>query len=109
MMLRVKGAYVSFKVIDKSTGEEWIVKPREFVATQQASSIAAKPDMCWQFVQWLKAHYNDQGIDNIAIYADGKANLNGNGYAPLYNPEVNLADVEWESFQNTDWLLPYTN
>jgi len=107
MMLRVKGGYVSFKVIDKDTRKEWIVKPREFVTSQQASSIAAKPDMCWQFVQWLKSYYKEKGIDNIAIYAEGKANLNGNGYTPLYNPEVNLAKVKWNQFGHSDWLMPY--
>ena len=98
---------MSFKVIDKHADKEWIVKPREFVSLHQASGIAAKPDMCWQFVQWLKSYYKEQGIDDVAIYAVGKVNLNGNGYAPLYDPEVNLADVEWEPFTHAGWLLPY--
>lgn len=108
MMLRVKYGYVSFKVVNPDTGEEWEVKPKDFVSSDQVSSIATKPDMCWQFVQWLKAYYAEQGLNNIEIYANGKANLNGNGYAPLYNSEVNLAILQWKQFEHSDWLLPYS-
>ncbi len=107
MMLRVKYGGVTFRVVDTTTKEEWIVKPTEFVSGGQAGDIATKPDVCWQFVQWLKAHYREQGINTVEIYADSRANLNGNGYAPLYNPEVNLATVEWNRFEHADWLLPY--
>ena len=107
MMLRVKYGYVSFKIVDVKTGKEWTIKPRDFLTSAQARSIATKPDMCWQFVQWLKNHYKEQGIKDIAIYANGKSNLNGNGYATFYNPDTNLAAIEWRQFEHADWLLPY--
>lgn len=107
MMLRIKYGYVSFRVIDIETKKEWVIKPNEFLSVGQAGDVAAKPDICWQFVQWLKEHYKQQGINEIAIYATGKASLNGNGYAPLYNSEINLAAVKWERFEHSGWLLPY--
>lgn len=108
MMLRVKSGHVFFRIIDVKTGDEWTVKPREFVAPSQISSVATKPDVCWQFVQRLKKHYQEQGIMEIAVYAEGKVNLNGNGYATLYNPEIDLATIEWKEFGHSEWLLPYS-
>ena len=107
MMLRVKSGYVSFKVIDAKTREEWTVKPTDFVESDQASSISTKPDICWQFVQYLKQYYQDKGIEKVEIYANGQANLNGNGFAPLFNSEVDLAAIDWEHFTHSEWLLAY--
>ncbi len=107
MMLRIKYGDVIFKVVNTKTKETWDVKPSEFTSYGQAGDLATKPDMCWQFVQWMKAHYKKEGISEIEVYAIGKANLNGNGYAPLYNPKVNLAAVEWGRFSNSNWLMPY--
>jgi hypothetical protein len=107
MMLRVKGGIVSYRVVDVNTGKEWIVDPSDFVTRSQVSSLATKPDMCWQFVQWMKAYYKKEGINEIEVYAIGQANLNGNGYAPLYKPKVNLAQIDWKLFEHSDWLMPY--
>ncbi len=107
MMLRIKYGSVTFRVVDVETKEEWIVKPNEFVSSNQAGDIATKPDVCWQFVQWLKAHYKQQGIQEIEVYATSRANLNGNGYAPLYDPDANLAIVEWNRLEHAEWLLSY--
>ena len=105
-MLRAKGGYVNFKVVDHDTGEEWTERPRDYITRKQSNAIAGQPDMCWQFVQILKKELATQGKTNVSIYARGKLSLNGGKFQPLYDPEYDLAEVEWEKFRHSPWLLP---
>jgi hypothetical protein len=104
MMLRAKSGNVSFRI--KTDSAEWIATTRDYVTSKQASKIATRPDMCWQFVQILKKELREAGITNPEIYALGHARLNNRPYSPLYNPDVNLAEVHWEPFRHATWLLP---
>ena len=104
MMLRAKSGQVSFRI--KTDSAEWIVPVHDYVTSKQASKIATRPDMCWQFVQILKAELKDQGITDPEIYPMGHARLNNRPYAPLYDPKVNLAEIKWEPFRHATWLLP---
>ncbi len=105
MMLRVKSGYVKFNVKDNVTGEEWIVKPQEYLTPKQSRSIASRPDMLWQFVQILKEDLKQKGHEDISVYADGKVSLNGSPYATLYDPEYDLAKAEWHRFKPAEWLI----
>lgn len=106
MMLRVKSGHVKFEVKEPSTGETWSISPQTYLTRKQASKIASRPDMCWQFVQILKDDFKSRGHHNIEIYAQGKVSLNGRKYSPLYDSSINLAKVRWSSFQHAEWLLP---
>lgn len=106
MMLRVKYGSVKFTVVDKASRQKWIVNPRDYVTAKQANAIACKPDMCWQFVQILKADYSEKGFDEIEVYAlSSNVSLNGDPYKRLYDPKVDLARVEWQPFQHSEWLM----
>ena len=107
MMLRVKSGSVFFIVVDPKTKEEWKVHPIKYLTRKQSAKIATHPDMCWQFVQILKDDYAQQGYPDVQIFAHGKAKLNQGEYHPLYNPEIDLARVEWKRFSHSEWLLPF--
>ena len=109
MMLRVKQGYVSYKVVDNESGKEWKIAPQDYVTFKQSRALASRPDMCWQFVQILKKDFAERGYPNIKIFADGLVSLNGRKYQRLYDPEVDLAQVEWHRFKHSDWLLPLEN
>jgi hypothetical protein len=104
MMLRAKSGNISFRV--KTDSAEWIIPATDYVTNKQASKIATRPDMCWQFVQILKSDLESNGIESPEIYPIGTARLNKRPYAPLYNPNTNLSEVDWEPFQHASWLLP---
>ncbi len=104
MMLRSKGGFVNFRV--KTDSAEWIVAPNKYLTTKQSARIATHPDMLWQFVQILKSDLEEKGIRNAEIYAEGKASLNGRKLVPLYDPEVNMAEIKWEPFRHSTWILP---
>ena len=105
MMLRSKGGYVYFTVKTDSITE--YVKMDEHLTTNQIRSVATHPDMAWQFAQYLKKHYTKLGHTNIQVYARGAVSLNGRDAQPLYNPEVDLANVKWTRFKSAPWLMPF--
>ncbi|MEQ9166731.1 MAG: HTTM domain-containing protein [Fulvivirga sp.] len=107
MMLRVKTGTVSFNIIDNNTNKKWVVKPSEYLTYKQASMVATRPDMLWQFVQMLKKDLGKKGHLNVSIYANSRVSLNGSRYKPLYDPDYDLAKAEWHLFKHAEWLRPF--
>ncbi|TRX58720.1 HTTM domain-containing protein [Fulvivirga sp. M361] len=105
MMLRVKAGYVNFIVVDNDSGDDWNVRPKDYLTDKQARVISSRPDMLWQFVQILKKDFHSRGYDNISIHAQSKVSLNGRPYQPLIDPEYDLAKAEWHRFKPSEWLL----
>lgn len=105
MMLRQKVATVYFKVTDNNTGEEWTVMPTSYITPKQASAVAGRPDMAWQFVQIIKEEWKQKGHTNISIYAISSVSLNGRESQPLYDPEYDLAQAEWKRFRSSEWVV----
>lgn len=105
MMLRVKTGYVNLKVTDNDTGKEWVINPKSYLTTKQSGAVAKKPDMLWQFVQIVIDDLAQKGHSNISIYADGMVSLNGSKLKRLYNPDYDLASLEWSRFKHADWLM----
>lgn len=105
MMLRAKGGYINFTVVDKQTGKKTRVKESDYLTPKQKRHMATKPDFVWQFAQLLKKEYAKNGQD-IAVYAKGRVSVNGKKYQPFIDPEVDLAAEEWHAFAHHEWILP---
>ena len=108
MMLRIKGGYAKFYVVDKATGVKEKVKLKEWVSKVQHRSLVGQPDMIWQFAQKLKQHYAEQGKD-VEVYANVKARLNGGPTRRLIDRDVDLASVPWERFKHSERILTYND
>jgi uncharacterized membrane protein YphA (DoxX/SURF4 family) len=105
MMLRTKSGYLNFKVVNKKTSEFQKIKLDDYLTKKQQRSVTTKPDMIWQFAQYLKKQYALKGED-VAVYAEGKIQVNARGYKTLVNPEIDLANEEWKHFEHHSWLMP---
>ncbi|MEM6721878.1 MAG: HTTM domain-containing protein [Bacteroidota bacterium] len=106
MMLRSKSGNINFKVVDKKTGDITYIRPEKYTSAKQATRVAVKPDMMWQFVQFLKKDFAKKGTD-VEIYANGRVKVNNHPYQRLFDPYVNMAEEEWSHFSHHDWLLPF--
>ena len=106
MMLRSKSGSIQFKVKDKTTGEEWKVDPYDYLTDKQARKLSVQPDMIWQFAQYLKQEYAQEGIE-VEIYAISRVSLNGSTSQPLVDAGVDLANEPWNTFTHARWILPY--
>ncbi|UOB16193.1 HTTM domain-containing protein [Abyssalbus ytuae] len=107
MMLRSKQGYISFKVVDKNSGQTSIVYPKDYLSKKQQRIIATKPDVIWQFVQRLKKNYNNEGKE-VAIYINrSKVRVNNGELMPFIDPDVDLASEKWHPLKHHTWILPY--
>lgn len=105
MMLRSKSGYATYKVVNKKTNKTTIVNLDHYLSRKQKRMIATKPDVIWQFAQHLKHDYKTKGQD-IAVYVNAKASVNGRPYKTLIDPKVDLANAKWNVFKHNDWILP---
>ena len=107
MMLRSKYGVITFKIIDKNTGETSIVKLKDHLSRKHQHIVSTKPDITWQFAQYLKKEYAKQGKD-ISVYAqNSKVSVNSSKMMPFINPTVDLANEEWHHFKHHNWILPF--
>jgi len=105
MMLRTKYGIASYKVMNKSNGKLIKIDLEDFLSPKQIRLANKKPDIIWQFSQYLKQHYKEQGQD-ISVFVNCKISVNGKPFKLLINPDVDLANVDWNAFKHSDWILP---
>lgn len=107
MMLRSKSSSIKFRVVNKATGEERSVNPKDYLTGKQYYSMAGKPDMVWQFVQFLKMELAREGWKDVSVFAVSRCSLNGDPYQALILPDYDLAAAEWRPFRHSEWISPY--
>jgi len=105
MMLRVKSGRTAYIVENKTTGKRHTVRLNNYLTAKQKRSASTKPDVIWQFAQYLKSEYHKKGED-VAVYVNSKVRVNGRPYRPFINPKIDLASVEWQALKHSDWILP---
>lgn len=105
MMLRVKSGLATYRVENKDTGAKTYIKLEDYLTKKQQRLATSKPDVIWQFSQYLKKEFEAKGED-VAVFIDCKLSVNGKPYKKLINPEVDLANVEWNIFKHSNWILP---
>lgn len=105
MMLRNRSGTSIYKVVDKATGDTTIVDKSQYLTEAQSRSVSSKPDMIWQFCQYLKEDYAKKGKE-IKIFVDCKVSINGKKKLRLIDPNVDMAKAKWDYFFHNEWLLP---
>jgi vitamin K-dependent gamma-carboxylase len=104
MMLRSRGGFTNFKVVNKKTGELVYFDIHKAFTHKQISSMETKPDMIWQTAQYIHKHFAGQGKD-VAVYADTRVNINSGPFFTLIDPKTDLASAKWDYFFHCDWIL----
>jgi len=106
MMLRSRSGKANFKIVNNENSDSEFVKLNDYLTQKQRTRVMAYPDFTWQFAQHLKKEYAKRGED-ISVYAvNSKISINGRPYLPFLDPEVDLANEEWNHFEHHKWILP---
>ncbi|MEZ4592923.1 MAG: HTTM domain-containing protein [Chloroflexota bacterium] len=105
MKLRDKDAEATFQVVDAQSGQTWQVTPEDYLPGWQASKMAAHPYMIWQFARFLEAEWAEQGVADVAVYAEVMASLNGRSPQLLIDPTVDLLTATY-SIRPSAWIVP---
>jgi len=101
-----KAGYANFKIVDGETGNRFYVDNTDFLTAQQEKMMSTQPDMILEYAHFLGDKFEKDGHQNIEIYVESYAALNGRSSMPFINPEVDLMK-EKEGFQHKDWILEY--
>ena len=106
MKLRDKKARPVFIVRDPATGQEWRVRPGDYLLRHQARKVGTRPDMILQFAHHLARVWSEErGIEGVEVRARVCASLNGRRAALLVDPDRDLTRVE-RNLRHADWVLP---
>ena len=104
MMLRSKQGYGNFRLVDRRTGREERVRPADSLDFKQSRKLMTHPDMILQYAHHLRDVRAAAGQD-VAVYADIHARLNGRDYVRYIDPTVDLGRTEWTWFGSKPWIL----
>ncbi|WP_405410956.1 HTTM domain-containing protein [Maribacter sp. Asnod1-A12] len=106
MMLRNRQGKGRFKVVDKDTKEEFIIKPKDYVSRGQERKIFAYPDFAWQFAQYLKKEFKKDDR-NVSVYLENsRISINRKPFVPFIDAKTDLAAETWYQTKHHDWILP---
>jgi len=103
MMLRSRIGIVTFKILNKSTGNVSKINLDDYLTPKQKNRVACYPDFIWQFAQHIKNDYAAKGED-VQVFANSKVKVNKGKYHEFIDPEVDLASVPWKHFSHNDWI-----
>ncbi len=104
MMLRTKSGTATYRIENKATGNSYMVNLDDYLTVKQKRIVSTKPDAIWQFSQQLKEQFRKDGQD-VSVYVNCKVSVNGKPYKQLINPDVDIANVSWNYFKHSDWIL----
>jgi hypothetical protein len=105
MMLRTKSGYATYRVKNKETGKSMLINLDDYLTEKQKRVASTKPDVIWQFAQRLKKQFEAKGQE-VSVFVNCKVSINGKPYKTFINPEIDIANVEWDAFKHSNWILP---
>lgn len=106
MMLRSKSGHTSYQVIDAKSNLQIPFNLDDYLTKNQQRTASTKPDVIWQFAQHLKKDFAKKGIE-VKVFVNAHVRVNNNKLQRLIDPEVDLANVDWEPLKHSEWLLPF--
>ena len=105
VMLMEKTGYANFKVVDGLTGQFFYVQNDDFLTAFQEKEMSTQADFIIEYAHMLEAHFVSQGHQNIEIYVESYASLNGRRSQPFIDPTVDLTELK-NSLWNKDYITP---
>ncbi len=106
VMLMEKSGYAQFKIVDKVSGRRFYVDNTDFLTPLQEKQMSFQPDLILEYAHYLRDHFEAQGYQNVAVYAEVQVALNGRLSTQFIDPTVDLAQ-EKESLKHKTWITPF--
>lgn len=107
MMLRNKNGRGEFLIKD---ADGTLIKRetgRSLLTRRQWRKMIGQPDMILQFAQYLGEKYQEEGYEDVEVYANISLKLNANDYQQFIDPDVDLMKQKWHAFKSEDWIMPF--
>lgn len=105
VMVRAKGGATTFHVLQKSTGREFLVSPRDYLTPFQENEMSGQPDLILQLAHRIADEFRSHGYGPVEVRAETMVSVNGRRGAPLVDPAVDLVPVR-DGLAPAPWILP---
>lgn len=102
MMLRERSGFIHIRIKDLKTGKLSVYDYRKNLTDKQIQNLATKPDIIWQYCQYIKKEFKGK---EIAIFIDCKNSINRKEYKTLIDPKFDMAKAKWNYFRHNEWLF----
>jgi hypothetical protein len=108
VMLMDKVGYITFTVVDPINKNTFQVNNSDFLNSYQEKQMSFQPDFILEYAHYLKKHFEAQGHQEVAIYANSYVALNGRRSQQFVDPTVDLCTFK-ESFLHKTWIVPFND
>lgn len=94
VMLMEKTGYAQFKITNEETGRWFLVQNQDFLTPLQEKQMSTQVDFIVQYGQYLGEHFSRQGHENVGVYVESFASLNGRKSQTFVRPDINLMTLD---------------
>ncbi len=105
VMLMEKTGYANFKIVDQKTGKRFYVQNEDFLTQFQQKQMSTQADFIIEYAHYLGNHFTSQGHQNVGVYVESYASLNGRKSQLYINPEIDLMTLK-NNFNHRYYILP---
>tara|TARA_B100000131_G_scaffold56794_2_gene52068 strand:- start:8617 stop:9609 length:993 start_codon:yes stop_codon:yes gene_type:complete len=103
VMLIEKKGFTEFKIVDSETSESFYVINSDFLTEFQERQMSFQPDFILEYAHYLGEHYNNNGFNDVEVYAESFVTLNGRPSKRFIDPSIDLMK-EKKGFTNKKWI-----
>jgi vitamin K-dependent gamma-carboxylase len=105
VMVREKNSSVTYRVKSASSPRTLYVEPRSYLTDRQARELEGQPDLIVQLAHHIADDFRGRGMNDVEVYVDAIASLNGRAGARLIDEHVDLTHLS-EGLRPAPWILP---
>ncbi len=106
MKLRRKRGRIHYRVRDPGSERQWIVNPGAELHDWQLRKLATRPELILQHAHRIARRFSARGVEDVEVYAESHASLNGRRPQRLVASDVDLAKTK-DSFSPAPWIVPF--
>ena len=106
VMLMEKTGYANFKIVDGVTGKRFYVQNDDFLTPTQQKQMATQPDFILEYAHFLGKTFASHGHQQVEVYVESYAALNGRKSQLFISPEVDLMTIASNSILCKNHIIP---
>jgi hypothetical protein len=105
VMLMEKTGYANFKIVDGLSQKFFYVQNEDFLTSFQQKQMATQSDFIIEYGQYLGRHFESQGHENVEVYVESYASLNGRLSQSYFDGQQDIMKLE-NSIFGKNFILP---
>jgi len=105
VMLMEKTGYANFKIVNRKTGKRFYVQNEDFLTAFQQKQMSTQADFIVEYAHYLGDHFTKQAHENLQVFVESYASLNGRKSQVYFDPEVDLLSIN-RPIKNRNFIMP---